>query len=64
MCPKVKRYKGKEMGTLLDTQEGQNACLERHSESEGKVKKVLSNISGPELEAGGYRPKAFILGSS
>jgi hypothetical protein len=52
------------MGTLLDTQEGQNACLERHSESEGKVKKVLRNISSPELEAGGYRPKAFILGSS
>jgi hypothetical protein len=64
MCPEVKIYKGKEMGTFLGTQRGQKACLERHSLSEGKVKKVLCNISGPKFEAWPHSPKAFILGSS
>jgi len=44
MCPKVKRYKGKEMGTLSSTKKQQKACLEGHSDSEGKVKEVLLNI--------------------
>jgi hypothetical protein len=52
------------MGTFLGTQRGQKACLERHSLSEGKVKKVLCNISGPKFEAWPHSPKAFILGSS
>jgi hypothetical protein len=44
MCPKVKRYKGKEMGTLLGTEKGQNACLEGDTDSEEKVKKSVGNI--------------------
>jgi hypothetical protein len=52
MCPKVKRYKGKEMGMVSGPQNGHNACLEAHSQSEGKVKIVLRNIGGPKLEAG------------
>ena len=52
------------MGTLSDAHNGQQTCLEAHSQSEGKVKKVLRNISGPKFEARPYSPKAFILGSS
>jgi hypothetical protein len=48
MCPKVKRYKGKEMGTFSDPKKRQKACLERVTDSEGKVKKVLCNISAAE----------------
>jgi hypothetical protein len=39
MCPKVKRYKGKEMDTLSGTENQQKACLEGDTASEGKVKK-------------------------
>jgi hypothetical protein len=59
MCPKVKRYKGKEMDACWCTKKQQKACLEGDSDSEGKVKKVLRNIGATD-----YRPKAFILGSS
>jgi hypothetical protein len=48
MCPTVKRYKAKEMGTLSRTERGQKACLEGDTDSEGKVKKVLSNIRAAE----------------
>jgi hypothetical protein len=44
MCPRVKRYKGKEMGTLLGTEKGQNTCLEGDTDSEGKAKKSVGNI--------------------
>ena len=44
MCPKVKRYKGKEMGALFATKNQQKACLEGDTDSEEKVKKVLLNI--------------------
>src|SRR5260370_449646 len=44
MCPKVKRYKGKEMSTLFSTEKHEEACLEGHSDSEGKVRRVLGNI--------------------
>jgi hypothetical protein len=44
MCPKVKRYKGKEMGAFWSTKKRQKACLEGDTGSEGKVKKVLCNI--------------------
>jgi hypothetical protein len=47
MCPKVKRYKGKEMGALSATKNQQKACLEGDTDSEGKVKKVLLNIRLP-----------------
>src|SRR5271163_2216059 len=50
MCPKVKRYKGKEMGTFRSTKMRQNVCLERHRGSEEKVKKVLRNIGGAEFK--------------
>jgi hypothetical protein len=40
MCPKVKRYKGKEMGTVFGSEKGQKTCLEGDTDSEGKVKKV------------------------
>jgi hypothetical protein len=48
MCPKVKRYKGKEMGTFSGAKKRQKACLEGDSDSEGKVKKVLRNIRAAE----------------
>jgi hypothetical protein len=48
MCPKVKRYKGKEMGTFSGLQKRQKACLERVTDSERKVKKVLVNIRAAE----------------
>jgi hypothetical protein len=44
MCPEVKRYKGKEMGTLSGTEKRQKPCLEGDTDSEGKVKKVFRNI--------------------
>jgi hypothetical protein len=44
MCPKVKRYKGKEMGTFSEAKSEQKPCLEGDTASEGKVKKVLRNI--------------------
>ena len=47
------------MSTLFSTEKQQKACLEGHSDSEGKVKKVLGNILRQS-----YRPRAFILGSS
>ncbi len=47
MYPKVKRYKGKEMGTLLGTEKGQKTCLEGDTDSEGKVKKVLKTLRWP-----------------
>jgi hypothetical protein len=47
MCPKVKRYKGKEMGALFATKNQQKACLEAHTDGEEKVKKVLLNIRLP-----------------
>jgi hypothetical protein len=52
------------MGTLSGTPKGQKACLEGHSQSEGKVKKALRSITGLKSEAEPQRPKAFILGSS
>jgi hypothetical protein len=39
MCPKVKRYKGKEMGTLLGPEKGQKTCLEGDTDREEKAKK-------------------------
>lgn len=47
MCPKVKRYKQKEMGTFLRFQKGQKTCLEGDTDGEGKVKKVHCNIKEP-----------------
>jgi hypothetical protein len=41
MCPKVKRYKGKEMGTALGTEKRQKTCLEGDTDCEEKVKMVL-----------------------
>jgi hypothetical protein len=52
------------MGRLSGSQNGQEAWLEAHNQSEGKVKKVLGNISGPKSETRLHSPKAFILGSS
>src|SRR5271165_624828 len=49
MCPKVKRYKQKEMGTFSGAQNQQKACLEGDTDSEGKEKKLHCNISEPEL---------------
>jgi hypothetical protein len=49
MCPKVKRYKGKEMGTLLGTEKGQKTCLEGDTGSEGKVKKCWKHLGGRSL---------------
>src|SRR5580692_9954223 len=54
MCPKVKRYKGKEMGTFWGANNEQKACLEGDTDSEGKVKKVLCNIRVAGLEAKGF----------
>jgi hypothetical protein len=54
MCPKVKRYKGKEMGTFSRAEKEQKACLEGDTDSEGKVKKVLCNIRAAELETQGF----------
>jgi hypothetical protein len=48
MCLKVKRYKGKEMGTFSGLQKRQKACLEGDTDSEGKVKKVVCNIWAAE----------------
>jgi hypothetical protein len=48
MCPKVKRYKGKEMGALLEAKREQKACLEGDTGSEEKVKKMLCNIGATE----------------
>lgn len=48
MCPKVKRYKGKEMGTFSGAKREQKPCLEGDTASEGKVKKVLRNIRGQD----------------
>src|SRR5271156_196700 len=53
MCPKVKRYKGKEMGTFSRAQKSQKVCLEGVTGSEGKVKKVLRNIGAAELKSEG-----------
>jgi hypothetical protein len=53
MCPKVKRYKGKEMGTPSGVKSEQKTCLEEVTASEGKVKKVLCNRS-LDLEAEGF----------
>jgi hypothetical protein len=44
MCPKVKRYKGKGMGTLFGIERGQKTCLEGDAASEGKVKKSIGSI--------------------
>src|SRR5271170_230962 len=54
MCPKVKRYKGKEMRTSWGTKREQNLCLEGDTASEGKVKKVLCNIGAARLEVEGF----------
>jgi hypothetical protein len=51
MCPEVKRYKGKEMGTVLGTERRQKTCLEGDTDSEGKVKKVLKTAGNRDLEA-------------
>jgi hypothetical protein len=51
MCPKVKRYKGKEMGAFSSAEMGQKACLEGDTDSEGKVKKVLRNIRSAGLKS-------------
>jgi hypothetical protein len=48
MCPKVKRYKGKEMGTFSGANREQKVCLEGDTGGEGKVKKVLRNIRAAE----------------
>ena len=56
MCPKVKRYKGKEMGTFSGAKREQKACLEGDTDSEGKVKKVLRNIGAAKL-----KPQRFHL---
>jgi hypothetical protein len=53
MCPKVKRYKRKEMSTLLGPKNEQKVCLQRDTDSEGKVKKVHCNISTLELQPEG-----------
>src|ERR1700676_2848828 len=60
MCPKVKRYKGKEMGTISGTEKQQNACLEGDTDSEGKVKKVLRNIKPEGLKAEGLHLGFFV----
>jgi hypothetical protein len=57
MCPKVKRYKGKEMGTFSSVEKEQKACLEGDTGSEGKVKKVLRSI-----KAAGLEPEGLHLG--
>jgi hypothetical protein len=53
MCSKVKRYKGKDMGTFFGTKEQQKACLEGDTNSEEKVKKVLQGdpAIGPGLSS-------------
>src|SRR5271155_988892 len=53
MCPKVKRYKGKEMGTFSRAQKRQKVCLQGVTSSEGKVKKVLRNIGPAGLKSEG-----------
>jgi len=53
MCPKVKRYKQKEMGIFLRGQKQQKTCIEGDTDSEGKVKKVHCNIRKPGLGSRG-----------
>ena len=60
MCPKVKRYKGKEMGTFSDTKEQQKAYLEGDTNGEEKVKKMLRNIRVSRLEAEGFHLRLFV----
>jgi hypothetical protein len=54
MCPKVKRYKGKEMSTIVGTEKRQKTCLEGDTDSEEKVKKLLetSRRQGPYSDSG------------
>src|SRR5580698_9567324 len=53
MCPRVKRYKGKEMGTVLGTEKGQKTCLEGDTDGEGKVKKALETSAPRGLKTQG-----------
>jgi hypothetical protein len=54
MCPKVKRYKVKEMGTVSEAKSEQKPCLEGDTASEGKVKKCSVTLGCPDLEAEGF----------
>jgi hypothetical protein len=54
MCPKVKRYKGKGMGTFSEAKREQKACLEGDTGSEEKVKKVFRNIKAAGLKSEGF----------
>jgi hypothetical protein len=51
MCPKVKRYKGKEMGALFEAKREQKACLEGDTGSEEKVKKCSVTSGRLRLDA-------------
>src|SRR5580692_9598178 len=60
MCPKVKRYKGKEMGTFSGTENQQKAYLEGDTAGEGKVKKCSVTSGRRGLEAEGLHPRFLV----